>query len=108
MSRGGVLKWENIKIHYDNVHEDVSLDDEFKRDLLNEWLEDHDFEVQFIGMGDATADVFLKFEGEELASKVVAEFTSVTFEGLKEELFDEFINENVDDFQFTKKRKIKE
>lgn len=101
----GLIKYSymdiEIEIDEDDLDGYTSIDD-CKRLALEDFLVDHTFTMNFIGMGDDTSDVYLLWNGEELASKMIADCTQFTIEDMRAHLFDEFIEENLDKF-----RKIK-
>jgi len=82
---------------------DISDDDpEFKarmRDALLHWMEENNLTISIMTLGDETSDVFLFHNGVELSSIILSDYEDVTIYDLKEDLFERFIENDLDKFE---------
>ena len=102
----GYLYFHGEKIKFDNYHpEEQDSDNVFKEMLLNGWLEENisECKLEVIHMGDSTVDVYLYISGEEINSKVLVEDKDFNFLSIVEDLFADYITENIDDFKLVLK-----
>lgn len=101
----GYLSFLNTKIEFYNYTSEDDEDD-FKKSLLYDWPLDNmsEFRVELIHMGDSTVDVYVHLQEEEIGSKMLCEDEDFNFVSVVTDLFDDYVNENIDDFKLKIKR----
>jgi hypothetical protein len=100
MSRYRIFKNDEVIItiesHADKGDEEL---EECIRAALDAWIAETSVTITLSQMGDETSDVFLMYNGMELASHVISDYEEFSFDELKNDLFERFVEKELKNFE---------
>lgn len=96
--KSGYLLFNGEKVKFDDFYSENNVN-EFKKMLFREWMEDniHEFNLEVIHMGNSTVDVYVNLNHREFGSKILSEDTDFNFTSIVEDVFEDYLDENIDD-----------